>query len=64
MTEDTPERPRRRAIPRAQPTTSVRPPKRLDSYELFEGEREVLIEYEGGVYRLRITRKGKLILHK
>lgn len=32
--------------------------------ELFGGERELLIEHGGALYRLRITRHGKLILTK
>lgn len=34
------------------------------SADLFQGTREVLINHEGEVYRLRLTRNGKLILHK
>jgi hemin uptake protein HemP len=34
------------------------------SEELFHGEREVCILHEGERYRLRITRRGKLILQK
>lgn len=36
----------------------------LDSAELFEGRREVQIRHAGAVYRLKITRQGKLILNK
>jgi hemin uptake protein HemP len=32
--------------------------------ELFRGEREICIEHEGIRYRLRITRRNKLILQK
>jgi hemin uptake protein HemP len=32
--------------------------------KLFRGKREVQIEHEGVVYRLRITRRNKLILQK
>lgn len=31
---------------------------------LFQGAREIEIEHHGEVYRLRITRQGKLILNK
>lgn len=31
---------------------------------IFGGAREVAIEHEGGIYRLRRTSKGKLILTK
>lgn len=36
----------------------------LDSRELFAGRAEVCIEHEGALYRLKITRQGKLILNK
>ena len=36
----------------------------LKSPELFGDQREVVIEHEGEHYRLRATRKGKLILTK
>lgn len=36
----------------------------IASGDLLGGESEVLIEHEGGFYRLRLTRSGKLILHK
>jgi hemin uptake protein HemP len=36
----------------------------LDSSALFEGRREVHIRHGGELYRLRITRMGKLILTK
>jgi hemin uptake protein HemP len=36
----------------------------LRSTELFAGRREICIEHAGQLYRLRITRSGKLILQK
>ena len=36
----------------------------VDSQSLFQGQREIWIEHEGERYRLRITRRGKLILQK
>ncbi|HEY2839842.1 MAG TPA: hemin uptake protein HemP [Pirellulales bacterium] len=36
----------------------------LRSTDLFSGRREVCIEHAGQLYRLRITRSGKLILQK
>lgn len=45
------------------PATPPRPVT-LASNDLFQGNREVLIEHNGEVYRLRITRTGKLILNK
>lgn len=38
--------------------------KLLHSRELFAGVREVVIEHDGELYRLRPTKKGKLILTK
>lgn len=40
------------------------PPRLLSADELFAGKREVWIELDGTRYRLRITRRGKLILQK
>ncbi len=34
------------------------------SSDLFRAKQEVLIEHEGEIYRLRITRNGKLIMNK
>lgn len=36
----------------------------LTSCDLFGRETEIGIEHEGALYRLRITRQGKLILNK
>jgi hemin uptake protein HemP len=36
----------------------------LDARELFRGQRELWIEHAGVRYRLRITRRNKLILQK
>lgn len=38
--------------------------KTYGSSELFEGAKEVSIKHAGSVYRLKITRQGKLILNK
>lgn len=48
------------------PPASPRPGevRALDSRHLFHDAREVLIEHNGAVYRLRLTRAGKLILTK
>jgi hemin uptake protein HemP len=40
------------------------PPRCLHSEDLFGGQPEILIVHEGETYRLRVTRNGKLILHK
>lgn len=52
--------------PGAQPSRQPGPPtpKIVDARQLFGGEREVWIEHEGVRYRLRITRRNKLILQK
>jgi hemin uptake protein HemP len=39
-------------------------PRVLSAEEIFAGKREVWIELDGVRYRLRITRRGKLILQK
>ncbi len=42
-------------------------PQRTTAYStavLFGGAREIEIEHNGEIYRLRITRQGKLILNK
>lgn len=36
----------------------------LGSQEIFNGSREVAIDHDGSLYRLKITRQGKLILNK
>lgn len=42
----------------------VEPSRVLRATELFGDSREVWIEHDGVRYRLRITRRGKLILQK
>ena len=44
--------------------TAVSPPTALRSEELLGGQREILILHAQEVYRLRVTRNGKLILTK
>jgi hemin uptake protein HemP len=39
-------------------------PRVIDAAELFQGGREVWLELTGVRYRLRITRRNKLILQK
>ncbi|MGE4104758.1 MAG: hemin uptake protein HemP [Pirellulales bacterium] len=36
----------------------------LRSDEILDGRREVIIEHGSEIYRLRLTRNGKLILQK
>lgn len=43
---------------------AVPPAETISSDQLFRGTREVRIRHAGEVYRLRLTRSGKLILHK
>lgn len=39
-------------------------PSTIESNRLFAGRSEIRILHEGQVYRLRVTRNGKLILNK
>lgn len=49
----------------SQPKESELPPWRaLRSEEILQGNKEVRIVHEGEVYRLLVTRNGKLILQK
>ena len=56
------------AEPADAPKGSVSPAARevrvLDAAELFRGGKEIAILHEGAVYRMKITRQGKLILNK
>jgi len=36
----------------------------VESRDLFRGENEILIAHDGSIYRMKITRQGKLILNK
>jgi hemin uptake protein HemP len=49
---------------RPESETEPKPPLLIDARELFQGEREICLEFEGQRYRLRITRRNKLILQK
>jgi hemin uptake protein HemP len=49
------------------PSADDQPPKDLtviEAQELFAGKREIWIDHAGVRYRLRITRRNKLILQK
>ena len=51
--------------PRQQPAQAEPSLPVVDARELFAGgRREIVIEHEGVRYRLRITRRNKLILQK
>jgi hemin uptake protein HemP len=39
-------------------------PRTVSSQELLQGDRELWIEHEGQLYRLRVTSRGKLYLTK
>jgi hemin uptake protein HemP len=45
------------------PSSESSPPS-INSADLLHGHRELLIHHEGEIYRLRLTRTGKLILNK
>jgi hemin uptake protein HemP len=45
-------------------TASDQQPRVIDADELFQGSREVWVDLSGVRYRLRITRRNKLILQK
>lgn len=40
------------------------PVRSISSESLFQGRTEIAIEHSGSIYRLKITRQGKLILNK
>ena len=40
------------------------PARTLSSNSLFLGSTEIAIDHNGAIYRLKITRQGKLILNK
>jgi hemin uptake protein HemP len=48
----------------AREKTDAQPPRTLRADELFRGGHEIWIEHSGVRYRLRITRRNKLILQK
>jgi hemin uptake protein HemP len=50
--------------PRRKTNDQADEPRVIDAQELFQGEREIWLELDGIRYRLRITRRNKLILQK
>jgi hemin uptake protein HemP len=44
------------------PTVAESPARRIKSQDLFQQMREVEIDHEGRIYRLRLTQLNKLIL--
>ena len=43
---------------------SVTSTRVIDSATIFRGESEIMIRHDGVIYRMKITRQGKLILNK
>ena len=68
MNTPNPRRPTERAAlsnPRPAPgARDTKPMKSLASSAVFNGATEIGIEHHGELYRLKITRQGKLILTK
>jgi hemin uptake protein HemP len=56
--------PSRVSRPESQPPAQPPAGKVLHSEELFAGERIVLIEHAGEIYRLQITARNRLLLQK
>lgn len=52
------------AKPSASASMASRPLARVDSSQLLDGRRELIIVHRGEEYRLRVTRQEKLILTK
>ncbi|HWL09598.1 MAG TPA: hemin uptake protein HemP [Planctomicrobium sp.] len=61
FTEETPQSPAGKTAPEGSQTA---PPVVLNSADLFIGIREISIKHGEEFYRLRLTKSGKLILHK
>jgi hemin uptake protein HemP len=57
-------RPRRPVEQSAQFSASRLPTRTVSSEALFKGLYEIGINHGGSLYRLKITRQGKLILNK
>lgn len=62
-TDELTRRPATHAVGPVQPVDGQRP-RRFDAAQLFAGTTEIEIVHEQAVYRLKITRQGKLILNK
>ena len=52
------------ARPSEPPIQAGRAQRIIESRELFGSENEILISHDGAIYRMKITRQGKLILNK
>ena len=42
--------------------TGLPPIRTITSQKLFDGAREIFIDHDGRLYRMRITQNGKLLL--
>jgi hemin uptake protein HemP len=54
----------RAEAPKLATPAGLTPQRVVSSEALFRGAHEIGIEHEGALYRLKITRQGKLILNK
>lgn len=52
------------AVAEAAATPPAPPLSEINSEDLFKGAREVLIRHRDEIYRLRLTKNDRLILHK
>ncbi|MBZ5758820.1 MULTISPECIES: hemin uptake protein HemP [Rhizobium] len=50
--------------PATPPPHAVQTVRTIESAEIFRGQNEIVIRHEDFIYRLKITRQGKLILNK
>lgn len=50
--------------PNTKPTPINEAPLTFNSEDLFQGRKEILVRHGEEVYKMRITRNGKLILNK
>jgi hemin uptake protein HemP len=48
----------------SEPNNKSSGPKVYESPQLFDGNNEIRIKHAGELYRIRITRNGKLIMNK
>ena len=48
----------------ATPPAATLGPREIDSTQLLQGDKEILIRHSGETYRLRLTKNDKLILQK
>ena len=51
-------------VPPTGMATGIRHPRQVRSEALLQGDRELQIIHGDEIYRLSVTRQGKLILHK